>query len=209
MNPSSEEPRTKPPRRFHQCDPSGSVFSSHVQERAMPPKRHRKLCFLPKWWSLSGSNRRPPACKAGALPAELKPQSSGPLKTSERQPRVHHASSNRRSVVGPGRFELPTSPLSGVRSNQLSYGPELLSVIGVASRSKRRNHLHHFQGRKRNMGGDAGHHPNLSDQRSRQTGPSLMRQQPDWPSSCSKTDRYGGPKRPLARRVRRPSKVHP
>jgi hypothetical protein len=26
-------------------------------------------------------------------------------------------------VVGLGRFELPTSPLSGVRSNQLSYGP--------------------------------------------------------------------------------------
>ena len=27
------------------------------------------------------------------------------------------------SLVGPGRFELPTSRLSGVRSNQLSYGP--------------------------------------------------------------------------------------
>ena len=27
------------------------------------------------------------------------------------------------SVVGPGRLELPTSRLSGVRSNQLSYGP--------------------------------------------------------------------------------------
>jgi hypothetical protein len=26
--------------------------------------------------------------------------------------------------VGPGRFELPTSRLSGVRSNQLSYEPE-------------------------------------------------------------------------------------
>lgn len=26
-------------------------------------------------------------------------------------------------LVGPGRFELPTSPLSGARSNQLSYGP--------------------------------------------------------------------------------------
>ena len=26
-------------------------------------------------------------------------------------------------MVGPGRFELPTSRLSGVRSNQLSYGP--------------------------------------------------------------------------------------
>ena len=25
------------------------------------------------WWRMSGSNRRPPACKAGALPAELIP----------------------------------------------------------------------------------------------------------------------------------------
>src|SRR5271156_5818659 len=25
------------------------------------------------WWRLTGSNRRPPACKAGALPAELNP----------------------------------------------------------------------------------------------------------------------------------------
>ena len=28
------------------------------------------------WWRRSGSNRRPPACKAGALPAELRPQQS-------------------------------------------------------------------------------------------------------------------------------------
>ena len=28
-----------------------------------------------KWWSLTGSNRRHPACKAGALPAELRPHS--------------------------------------------------------------------------------------------------------------------------------------
>ena len=27
-----------------------------------------------KWWSLTGSNRRHPACKAGALPAELRPR---------------------------------------------------------------------------------------------------------------------------------------
>ena len=26
-----------------------------------------------QWWSWTGSNRRPPACKAGALPAELQP----------------------------------------------------------------------------------------------------------------------------------------
>ena len=30
---------------------------------------------------------------------------------------------NRKSQVGPGRLELPTSRLSGVRSNQLSYEP--------------------------------------------------------------------------------------
>jgi hypothetical protein len=27
------------------------------------------------WWSRGGSNSRPPACKAGALPAELRPLS--------------------------------------------------------------------------------------------------------------------------------------
>jgi hypothetical protein len=27
------------------------------------------------WWRMTGSNRRPPACKAGALPAELIPPS--------------------------------------------------------------------------------------------------------------------------------------
>ena len=32
------------------------------------------------------------------------------------------------SLVGLGRFELPTSRLSGVRSNQLSYRPMLLCV---------------------------------------------------------------------------------
>jgi hypothetical protein len=33
-------------------------------------------------------------------------------------------SDRRDKVVGLGRFELPTSPLSGVRSNQLSYRPD-------------------------------------------------------------------------------------
>ena len=30
---------------------------------------------------------------------------------------------NQTKLVGPGRLELPTSRLSGVRSNHLSYGP--------------------------------------------------------------------------------------
>jgi len=37
---------------------------------------HHVLVFaiISKWWRMTGSNRRPPACKAGALPAELIPQ---------------------------------------------------------------------------------------------------------------------------------------
>ena len=64
------------------------------------------------WWSQAGSNRRPPACKAGALPAELWPHKFFELE----------------EVVGLGRFELPTSPLSGVRSNQLSYRPVVTDI---------------------------------------------------------------------------------
>ena len=58
-----------------------------------------------EWWSRSDSNRRPPPCKGGALPAEL-------------LPRLRHS-----SLVGLGGFEPPASRLSGVRSNQLSYRP--------------------------------------------------------------------------------------
>ena len=143
-----------------------------------------------KWWSQAGSNRRPPACKAGALPAELWPRDLSffrlaalvvrslghvpdvhsrrslttalpaekspaslffqvPSQASRKSP-IHRSyqprfcaifresrrrfathsllcerSSNAesRKMVGLGRFELPTSPLSGVRSNQLSYRP--------------------------------------------------------------------------------------
>src|SRR5713101_9573494 len=56
--------------------------------------------WVPEKWSRSGSNRRHPACKAGALPAELRPQ-----------------------MVGLDRFELSTPRLSSVCSNQLSYRP--------------------------------------------------------------------------------------
>ncbi len=53
-------------------------------------------------WRWTGSNRWPPACKAGALPAELHPLNN---------------------IVGRSGFEPLTSRLSGVRSNQLSYRP--------------------------------------------------------------------------------------
>jgi hypothetical protein len=70
---------------------------------------HHAICVsllrcLVSWWSRTGSNRRPPACKAGALPTELRPRAQ-------------------QQMVGLGRLELPTSRLSGVRSNHLSYRP--------------------------------------------------------------------------------------
>ena len=54
------------------------------------------------WWSWTGSNRRPPACKAGALPTELQP---------------------RQTLVGLDGFEPSTPALSRRCSNQLSYRP--------------------------------------------------------------------------------------
>jgi hypothetical protein len=82
----------------------------------------------PDWWSQTGSNRRPPACKAGALPAELWP----PPEDGNQSPAIRQhtrvlliTDSDHRSLklVGLGRFELPTSRLSSARSNQLSYKP--------------------------------------------------------------------------------------
>ena len=80
--------------------------------------------FPRRWWSQTGSNRRPQACKASALPTELWPHWK-PLVSVEQ------------TLVGPGRFELPTPRLSSVCSNQLSYGPSPAAV----GRSWARNHL--------------------------------------------------------------------
>src|SRR6266851_9506275 len=73
------------------------------------------------WWSQPGSNRRPSGCKPDALPAELWPR---PLDLSRlaalRRPARR---ATQFDMVGLGGVEPPTSPLSGVRSNQLSYRP--------------------------------------------------------------------------------------
>ena len=92
------------------------------------------------WWSRTGSNRRPPACKAGALPTELRPLggdrsalrsyiSPSSLRIlpdkpcSIAPPGCARRSCRQHNLVGLGRLELPTSRLSGVRSNHLSYRP--------------------------------------------------------------------------------------
>lgn len=61
------------------------------------------------WWRMTGSNRRPPACKAGALPAELIPQD------------LHACLLE--VLVGLVGLEPTTPALSRRCSNQLSYRP--------------------------------------------------------------------------------------
>lgn len=75
----------------------------------------RNTTLLLEWWSQTGSNRRPEACKATALPTELWPRL-----THFTRSRIIDPSLN---LVGLGRLELPTSRLSSARSNQLSYKP--------------------------------------------------------------------------------------
>jgi hypothetical protein len=92
-----------------------------------PSANHPAITFQTKgkWWSQTGSNRRPHACKARALPTELWPHHRMPQAKSSRS--FGHEAQARNHVlmvVGLGRLERPTSPLSGVRSNHLSYRPE-------------------------------------------------------------------------------------
>jgi hypothetical protein len=104
-----------------------------------PPPTHVMACH-PKprsgegWWSQPGSNRRPQACKASALPTELWPHS--PPKVDEvygcHPLRTRSADA---PMVGRGGVEPPTSRLSGVRSNHLSYRPP-----SYVSLKRRRSH---------------------------------------------------------------------
>ena len=65
-NPKGQTPNTEPVQIFS--------LRCHA-EQATSKALAANLCFfMDEWWSQTGSNRRPPACKAGALPAELWPQ---------------------------------------------------------------------------------------------------------------------------------------
>ena len=84
--------------------------SSHIWKQAFICSSSRKTLE----WRRRDSNSWPPACKAGALPTELHPH------------------------MGLSGLEPPTSRLSGVRSNQLSYKPIMCSHIGRLYESVKR-----------------------------------------------------------------------
>jgi hypothetical protein len=67
-------PSTLPRRQSEDLDLKTSPLPMNdVKERYL--RRHTALCSM-RWWRQTGSNRRPPACKAGALPTELCPRLS-------------------------------------------------------------------------------------------------------------------------------------
>ena len=78
-NSSSEQPspiRPNHPENIHRSTMSNNPTTEPQPRRLNlftfndPPKP------ATSWWRRSGSNRRPPACKAGALPTELRPRSA-------------------------------------------------------------------------------------------------------------------------------------
>ena len=90
------------------------------------------------WWSQTGSNRRPQACKASALPTELWPRcpTAVCLPDIEASADIFHLRVSAGKMVGLGRLELPTSRLSSARSNQLSYRPGSPKASHVSSPRK-------------------------------------------------------------------------
>ena len=102
-----------------------SCFATSQKLSSLAGQLH-SFMFLTEWrWR--DSNSWPPACKAGALPTELHPHLdfysiqrlspmglSGPYLLSE---------GLAFKLMGLSGLEPPTSRLSGVRSNRLSYKP--------------------------------------------------------------------------------------
>ena len=109
----------QPPRRQH-----GAKL---VKAASNSQSRTQHMVCGPKWWSLTGSNRRHPACKAGALPAELRPL---PVrKNREGSPHQFHdpnrigSSPNRKNTFAPRRRRR-RKPERAPRPMPRAKGPE-------------------------------------------------------------------------------------
>ena len=67
-----------------------TISSSRCQTTRTPRRTTKRANYFlrtnleppaQRWWSQTGSNRRPPACKAGALPTELWPRTVAATRT--------------------------------------------------------------------------------------------------------------------------------
>jgi hypothetical protein len=161
MTRTTSQTAQRPPRHGTESQ----IPSSQCQRSCLPTRTPGKSCLvsmgcrlrmpnaIEAWWSQTGSNRRPPACKAGALPTELWPQGTvvpatgvmSGVRTNVRFPSPRP----RLRVVGLGRLELPTSRLSGVRSNQTELQARFLARGRGKAGAPKSN-----PGRKRNEDGE-------------------------------------------------------
>jgi hypothetical protein len=95
-NPCTAPGLTLPPTAAHF---TFSTLLKNVPGETYPRTKHYRPAWpallksrsthTQSWWSWSGSNRRPSACKADALPAELQP----PLSVCAAQPPLAHGGS--------------------------------------------------------------------------------------------------------------------
>ena len=70
-NPSLYNVKYRANHILYPKDITAEPFSStHAVQNPISSEHHRAKS---RWWSQTGSNRRPPECKSGALPAELWP----------------------------------------------------------------------------------------------------------------------------------------
>ena len=83
------------------------------------------LAFIPEpraWWRMAGSNRRPPACKAGALPSELIPQKWSPLSDSNQPPADYKSAALPNELKGRYLFTLQIGQKSLLSNSNLHSG---------------------------------------------------------------------------------------
>jgi hypothetical protein len=84
QHPAQKNPEGSPYARLRWRNPNKSSLHNVIQNRQQAQRLLQSYFLIErsaikstsntKWWSRTGSNRRHPACKAGALPAELRPQ---------------------------------------------------------------------------------------------------------------------------------------
>ena len=75
-NRTGAEPRSSAQTLFRMTFLTSTRHDDPADRALAKPQRggrKRPILRIAHWWSRTGSNRRHPACKAGALPAELRP----------------------------------------------------------------------------------------------------------------------------------------
>jgi hypothetical protein len=113
--------RVLPDRMLRQVT-TNNCRLERVSADSGPSTKRGRVPRCGRQWRRRGSNPQPPACKAGALPIELRPR----ISRDSREAYSSHEYSTAKGQfyyvkVRALRFELRTSTLSGWRSNQLSY----------------------------------------------------------------------------------------